>query len=246
MMKLLVFLLLTLAPLRAEDDFARAIADYQAGRYREAAEAYEALLARDGTRAAVLQNLGSAYHRLGEDGRAILAFERALLLKPRDADLKANLKLVRDHAASFPPREPGGAAKATAWLPRRTWSLLALAGAGMLPVGAIVWLSFPRRRVRFAATSAAIGGTALCAVSWWIVRESAHVESTAIVVAAPAKVRLSPFPDAEETGTLAAGRRVTVGRENAGHFWIETDDATTRGWVARGEIEPLVPRPAGR
>jgi hypothetical protein len=101
---------------------------------------------------AVLQNLGSAYFRSGDEGRAILAFERALLLKPGDPDLKANLKLVRDQAAVFPPPPAEGW---RSWLERpsrKFWSGLALASALLLPVAAGLWLGL-RSRWRGAARS---------------------------------------------------------------------------------------------
>ncbi|MCB1226015.1 MAG: tetratricopeptide repeat protein, partial [Verrucomicrobiales bacterium] len=91
-------LALSLAAAPANEAFDRANADYEAGRYQQAVDGYTALLEKEGPRAAVLQNLGSAWYRLGDLGRAILNFERAQLLDPNHAALKANLKLARDAA----------------------------------------------------------------------------------------------------------------------------------------------------
>ena len=121
---------------RADERFERANADFEEGRFEEAAAAYEELLDSERPRLAVLQNLGSAYFRSGDVGRAILAFERALLLKPGDPDLRANLKLVRDEAAVFPPPPAEGW---RGWLERpsrKFWSGLALGSALLLPVAA--------------------------------------------------------------------------------------------------------------
>ena len=76
MMRVLFLLLIMVVVARADDRFAKANEDYRTGHFREAAEQYETLLENDGPRVSVLQNLGSAYHQLGENGRAILAFER--------------------------------------------------------------------------------------------------------------------------------------------------------------------------
>ena len=68
---------------------------YLEGRYEEAAGGYEALLAKGHLNGHVFFNLGNAYVRLGELGRAILNYRKASLLLPRDGDLKANLQYAR-------------------------------------------------------------------------------------------------------------------------------------------------------
>ncbi len=60
--------------------------------YREAAKEFESILA-DGYRSgAVYYNLGNAYFRAGEYGRAILNYRKAKPYLPRDPYLKANLQ----------------------------------------------------------------------------------------------------------------------------------------------------------
>ncbi|MCB1132767.1 MAG: tetratricopeptide repeat protein [Verrucomicrobiae bacterium] len=228
------------AVLRADDRFAKANENYRNGRFREAAEQYEALLENDGPRVSVLQNLGSAYHQLGENGRAILAFERALLLKPGDADIEANLKLVRDRSAVFPGGPDDRWSKLAGSLSRRSWSMWLLAGALMLPVAAILWII--RRSMRMASVLLAIAGALISAASWWALGRSAGVGSLAIVVNDDAKVSLSPFESAGETGTLPAGREVRTGDERNGFRWVSVDGGATAGWMKIEDIEPLVPQ----
>jgi len=63
--------------------------------YREAAKEFESILA-DGFRSgAVYYNLGNAYFRAGEYGRAILNYRKAKPYLPRDPYLKANLQQAR-------------------------------------------------------------------------------------------------------------------------------------------------------
>ncbi len=69
--------------------------DYLEGDYAEAAKAYEAILESGHRNGHLLYNLGNCYVRLGETGRAILNYKRALLFLPRDGDLKANLHYAR-------------------------------------------------------------------------------------------------------------------------------------------------------
>jgi tetratricopeptide (TPR) repeat protein len=73
----------------------RANQAYLEGLYEEAADGYEALLERGHLNGHVLFNLGNAYIRLGELGKAILHYKKASVLLPRDGDLKANLQYGR-------------------------------------------------------------------------------------------------------------------------------------------------------
>ncbi|MBN2060914.1 MAG: hypothetical protein JW882_10935 [Deltaproteobacteria bacterium] len=79
-----------------EENFFHANRLYKDGLFKSAAEGYEALLEEGQISGHVYFNLGNAYFRLGELGRAILNYERARLLIPRDADLNFNLNYARD------------------------------------------------------------------------------------------------------------------------------------------------------
>lgn len=67
---------------------------YVQGNYQKAIELYSQLL-KDGQSADIYYNLGNAYYRSEEITQAILAYERALLLSPGDADIRFNLQLAR-------------------------------------------------------------------------------------------------------------------------------------------------------
>jgi tetratricopeptide (TPR) repeat protein len=79
---------------------------YKSDRFQEAVEGYLLLLKSGYENGHIYYNLGNAYFRLGDLGRAVLAFERARLLIPRDGDLSFNLSHARnqaqDEAADLP------------------------------------------------------------------------------------------------------------------------------------------------
>jgi tetratricopeptide (TPR) repeat protein len=86
-----------------ERGFIRALSLFDAAKtpdeFRQSAAAFEALLA-DGTQnGAIYYNLGNAYVRAGDMGRAIAAYRKARVFRPRDPFLEANLK----HALSLAP-----------------------------------------------------------------------------------------------------------------------------------------------
>src|SRR5690554_6716104 len=64
---------------------------YEEGRYEEAAASYRQLLDRGYESGNLYFNLGNTCFRLGRTGWAVLFYEKAKKLIPRDADLRANL-----------------------------------------------------------------------------------------------------------------------------------------------------------
>ena len=94
----LVVALAVVLPLHAaaqEEIVLRGNQAYQEGAYPAAIEAYEAVRDAGYTSAGLEYNLGNAYFKTGELGRAILHWERAVELDPGDADARANLELAR-------------------------------------------------------------------------------------------------------------------------------------------------------
>ena len=67
---------------------------YQEGQYQQASEKYEQIVSSI-QNGAVYYNLGNAYFRLGNRGKAILNYERAKRLMPRDKDTHFNLKIAK-------------------------------------------------------------------------------------------------------------------------------------------------------
>lgn len=74
---------------KAEGDSA-----YMRNDYAAAIQIYESLL-KKGEAAEVYYNLGNSYYKAGDIAKAILNYERALLLQPGNGDIRANLEIVR-------------------------------------------------------------------------------------------------------------------------------------------------------
>jgi tetratricopeptide (TPR) repeat protein len=101
-------------------DSAKAPADY-----RESAALLESLLADGFQNGAVYYNLGNAYFRAVEYGRAIAAYRKAKALRPRDPYLEANLRQALSLAPGRLPEPP-----APWWTHVFFWS---------------AWLSYPEK-----------------------------------------------------------------------------------------------------
>ena len=80
----------------AMENFFEANQAYKNDHFRQAADGYIHLIEDGYENGHLYYNLGNAYFRLGEVGRAILYYERASLLMPRDDDLAFNLSQARN------------------------------------------------------------------------------------------------------------------------------------------------------
>ena len=164
---------------------------------------------------------GNAYYEVGDYGRAILAYERGLRLRPGHTDLRNNLAYVREEAGITEPPLPdflllrwwrvGGAAlgATTAYVLALVWWWLAVAGA-------LWWFLFRKTMAeqrRFALLPAA-GLCLLLAIACYALghhREAYLGQSDeAVLLAVVADLRVSPTPEASVEATLTGGLRLRI------------------------------------
>lgn len=135
---LAVFAVLVLPMLsRAEETtktFEQANQSYASGHFAEAAHGYEAVIARQGFSAPVLFNLGNAWLKAGEPGRAILSYERAQWFAPGDRAIETNLRLARQQAG-LAVVEQNSLEKAARMLGFNTMAWVGSAGLVLLSAG---------------------------------------------------------------------------------------------------------------
>lgn len=85
--------------IKADNDVQRGDSAYAAGRYAEAIEAYREVAQKQGTSAALLYNLGNAYYKNGEVGRAVGALYSAYRLDPQNREIRNNLDFIEGRVA---------------------------------------------------------------------------------------------------------------------------------------------------
>lgn len=68
---------------------------YSLGEYANALDAYRQIEDGGYLSAKLFYNMGNAYYKLQDDGKAILYYERALKLDPSNGDIKNNLEIAR-------------------------------------------------------------------------------------------------------------------------------------------------------
>lgn len=229
---------------RAEDPFAAANALYDDGRFAAAAAAYEALQPKT---AAIYFNLGNAYLRAGQGGRAVLNYERARRLSPRDPDVRANLKFAEEKLGVAEINRPTRPVARWFWsvVEGRTleeWSFLVIAGVWVTAGCVGVAIVKPRWRggVLTVAGVAALG-LALTVAALLQLAARERGAPTAVVVVPRAEARFAPLPEATVHFVLEEGTKVGI-REDRG-LWAQVERADGQsGWVRAEVLEPVAVR----
>jgi tetratricopeptide (TPR) repeat protein len=88
-----------------DDLFTQGNRFYDEGAFDKAAREYQKILDRGVRNAVVYFNLGNASYKQNKLGEAILDYERALRLNPKDEDCRKNLDYVRSQIVDIIPRE---------------------------------------------------------------------------------------------------------------------------------------------
>lgn len=214
-----------------------ATAAYDQGQVDAAAKVY-AQLGAGGDRPAMLYNQGNCAFRLGNLGEAVLLFERARRLAPRDSDILENLNFVRAKlglpavGTTESPRQL--LSKARDSLRPDEWSLLAAAGAGI----AGIWAGVRRWRQRSPWPVLSLAGAlaVICAVCMASQRLTTYLpERQGIVLRDGVTAFRLPDADAEKTPiVLHQGERVEVTERRAAWLRVRADQA--EAWVPAGSV----------
>ncbi len=212
----------------AADSFAAAGKAYEAGRLPEARTRYERLLAVDEGGAAACYNLGNTWWRLNRRGQAVLWWERARRLAPRDEDIRFNLALAR--TAAQDDDLPVGDILDRLLTPVQLWWLVtALAWAVGAASGAGLWRGLPPARWRVALTC---GLPALALLGGWLAWRTADLARSRGVVDVPqVEVRSGPGDQFPVGFTIPDGHRVLVVNRRPGWIEIGVPARSLKGWV---------------
>ena len=222
--------------------FFRANALYSDEHYAEAAEVYEKVLATGVESGAVYYNLGNAYFKAGNIGRAVLAYERARRSSPGDPDLAANLAYAREQAAD-PHREPLLARVAFPLAGRfNTDALLTLAAAAwwtlLLALAAAALTARVERPARWVALAAGLMVVLATSSAAYRYQTIERPRWAVVTSNTDATVRYEPSPNGTAFYDVKPGAMLRIVGEREGWNRVTTDDGR-RGWIEAAKISAL-------
>jgi tetratricopeptide (TPR) repeat protein len=223
-------------PAADESVFAKANQAYNEARYQEAAEGYEALVQSGPWHANLFYDLGNAYYRLGNFGKAILNYERALALDPRQPEADANLRLARDEARALELRRD--------WIERyasmatvKQYSIAAAVGF-WLAVFVAAHLALSRRR-SVGRIALIVIGVLVCGASVFAIftlENGTRGTALAVVTAKETEARLATADNAKSILLLPAGSEIKILSERGDWIYAALPN-DQRGWIPSSSAE---------
>jgi len=232
-----VLIFVVVRPLFATAEDATAAFDaanklYAQGKFAEAASAYQNLVQNGTVSPALYFNLGNAFFKSSQAGRAIAAYRQAERLTPRDPDVRANLQFARNQVQS-PTLQQNAWERWLGALNLNEWTGLSAAA---------LWLTFGLLAARELRPSLAralrnwallSGLSAACllvclALAW--TSQSPHKK--ALVTVKEATILNGPFDESPGAFTANYGAELRV--LDRKDDWLQVTDGTRRvGWVKR-------------
>jgi len=214
---------------------------YEREQYPEASRTYERIVLQGFHNGFIFYNLGNAHFKQNQIGRAILAYERAARLMPRDRDLKANLEIANlrtvDRLENTDPWV--GYRLLRSVTVNEVTAATSLSGSLLFVIGILFVLTdgntFRRRLFQIGI----IVGTlfVLCSGTAAIrVYDEGRVE--AIILSRECEARSGPANGEELLFSLHEGTKVTVVEERGSWKRIALPDGN-EGWVDEESLEEI-------
>jgi len=220
-----------------EESFFKANQAYREGHFEEAIDGYLHLVRSGKGGGPVYYNLGNAYLKADRLGRAVWAYERALLLTPRDPDLRFNLSHARDQTVDAMGDPRGSIETVFFWL--RSFSLRELFG-GFAILNLLFWSVLI---IRLFNRSEWLYYIFLFVISLWFVTGLSFglkyyrvtIDDRAVVLQKEADILAGP--DATDTVLFKLHEGTVVHHERSEDGWslIRVSDKN-RGWVTSEAI----------
>jgi len=215
--------------------FAKANQEYAAGDFKAAVEDYEDLVRSGQDAPNVFYNLGNAYFRKSDFGRAILNYERALALDPRHPEAQANLRVTRDEA------------RALELIPSRWERLFAFANENQYAVAAAVafwigifsvatWIFGRRRAIVLSILSLSI--FAIAVLTSYQLSHGRNARGLAIVTGENVEARLATADNANRVLTLPPGSEIQIVSQRGDWIYAALPN-NLRGWMPANSAEQV-------
>ena len=225
--KTAVLLLLLIVPLtghavtKAEADSA-----FVRGEYQQAIKDYEALL-KQGASADLYYNLGNAYYRSENITRAVLNYERALLLSPGDRDIRFNLQIARSKTIDkiVPESEMFFFTWYRSWVNLMSvdaWAWTALVSLALVIILLLIYLFSERiwlRKIGFFGGLVLLALFVLSNIFAWQQKQDLLFRKGAIIVSPSVTVKSTPAVNGTDLFILHEGTKVSI------------TDGSMKGWT---------------
>jgi len=229
-----------------DQQFDKANALYNDGKYAEAIDQYEAILDSKEHSAALYFNLGNANYKLNNIAPSIYYYEKALQLDPKDKDIQSNLAFAQNMTIDAIEKVPEvGFSKIINNIVNTfntdTWAEIAIGGVLLFVIIFLMYhfsYSTSKKRVAFVVSIVSLIVTFLAVAMAFQKSGLDKKNNPAIVFVQESRVKSDPNPTSEEVFRLHEGTKVQVVETYEGWNKIKLSDNST-GWIPSKEIKLL-------
>jgi tetratricopeptide (TPR) repeat protein len=223
---------------QSDAEFTKANQEFEQGHFKEAIASYEALVRARQWNANLFYDLGNAYFRTRDFGRAILNYERALALDNHHAEATANLQIARDEARALELQPT----RLERYLQFASINQYSVAGAVAFWLGIFgaVALLFARRRsgtlISLSILCLLVCGTAVWAIH--TLHNGSKGRALAIVTGNDVQARLATADTANSVLALPAGSEIKI-LSTRGDWMYAALPNDLRGWIQTKNAEQV-------
>jgi tetratricopeptide (TPR) repeat protein len=213
-------------------------AAYQNGKYEEAKVDYLQLAHAGQYSADLFYNLGNVWFKLGDQGRALLNYERALILNPgleeAGSNLRAVLKIVGNDDQPTLREQIGAYADYFPLIASIAFWIFAFS---LFPA----WRKAGRGRVFWRRLCVVAGFTFLCcaAASIWL-GSGPKDPNRALIIDSAADLKYGPAVSARSVESLQIGEQVQLISERGDWTFCRADTGNL-GWIPTRKAERVIP-----
>jgi tetratricopeptide (TPR) repeat protein len=223
---------------QSDAEFAKANQEFAQGHFKEAIAGYEGLVRGRQWNPNLFYDLGNAYFRTHDFGRAILNYERALALDNHHPEATANLQIARDEARALEMQPT----RLERYLQFASINQYTIAAAVTLWLGifGIVALIFARRRSA-ALLSLSILCVLACAGAVWAIYtldNGSEGHGLAIVTGNDVQARLATADTANSILALPPGSEIKI-LSTRGDWMYAALPNDLRGWIQTKNAEQV-------
>ena len=241
----LLFVFASVLAYGQETTKAQADSAYINNDYANAVYLYEDILANQGESADIYYNLGNSYYKMDNIAKAILNYEKALMLNPGNGDIRFNLELAQSKTVD--KVTPMSEVFLVTWMKSLTntmseqgWSKLAIASFILMLLGLVLYFfskKIAMKKIGFISALCLMLVCILANVFASSQKSKAQSHSRAIIMEPSVTVKSTPNEGGTELFILHEGRKVMI-KDNTMREWkeIQLEDGNA-GWVPASVIE---------
>lgn len=240
----------------ASEIIAQADSAYTADDFQKAIELYNYAIQSFGTSSKLYYNLGNSYYRMGQMGKAILAYERALRLDPANKDARENLAFVNARITDRPGERGtflGNALDSiSSYISSNAWAWIALICFALTMAGVLAYMFAESIMLRKTGFFGGFATLIISIIAVFFASRSASIANSDeyAVITAPSTILSTsprvPSDRSQEAMLLHEGTRVHIldsvksTTDTIHSMWYDVEvDNSHRAWINAADVERI-------